>query len=58
MQVEYLKSGVNDLGLEILKNEINGFVNDLRKDGLECIDVQFVYGESSIIAFVKYEEIL
>ena len=58
MQIEYFKSGVNDLDLEILKNEVNSFVNDLREDGLECIDVQFIYDGSSIIAFVKYESIL
>lgn len=58
MQIEYFKSNANDLDLEKLKNEVNGFVNDLQEDGLECIDIQFIHIESSIIAFVKYESIL
>ncbi|WP_247948408.1 hypothetical protein [Streptococcus constellatus] len=58
MQIEYFKNDANNLGLETLKNEINGFVNDLQEGGLKCIDVQFIYGGASVIAFVKYEGIL
>ncbi|CYU97368.1 Uncharacterised protein [Streptococcus suis] len=58
MQIEYFKSDVNDINLEVLKNEVNGFVNDLQEDGLECIDIQFIPVGKSIITFVKYESIL
>ncbi|AKI35667.1 TPA: hypothetical protein VDG30_001331 [Streptococcus pyogenes] len=58
MQIEFFKNGKSDIELEYLKNEVNGFINDLREDGIKCLDIQFIFDEDEIIVFVKYEGLI
>lgn len=55
MRIEYFKSNVDHLSLEKLKDDVNDFVDDLKKSGFKCVDIQIIFCGDFIIAFVKYE---
>lgn len=61
MRVEIFKGMIS--ALEELQDEINGYVNDLEKDGIECFDIKFNFiseqnkiRETYVVATLLYGE--